>query len=113
MDKDVEEMLEWLKDTAGDVANIWGMSDLITQPSAKKNENGFSDAETLRKIFTDEQLEFIRILVNNVINAINFHNTDSLAEAHKDIQADIEKLEAKLRNHRHELDKTYSAKAEF
>ena len=113
MEKDVKELLEWLEDTQGDVASIWGMSDVITDPSIKKNDNGFSDAETLRKIFTEEQLAFVKILVNNIIKAIVFHNTESLAESHMDIRKDIEHLDAKLRNHRHDTTKQYSAKPEF
>jgi len=114
MEKDIKDLLELLEDKNGEVANIWGMSDVLTDPSEKINDyNGFSDAQTLRKIFTEEQQEFIRILVSNVIKMMTFHNTESLAEAHKDIHEEIEKINAKLRNHRHDLNKTYSAKAEF
>jgi hypothetical protein len=113
MEKDIKELLEWLADKNGDVASIWGMSDVITEPNTKKNENGFSDAETLHKIFTDEQLSFIRILVSNVIKAFEFHNNDSLAEAHPEIKEELEKIDAKLRNHRHDTTKQFSAKPEF
>lgn len=113
MEKDIKDMLEWLEDKNGDGSTLWGMNDLLTEPNTKKNDyNGFSDAETLHKIFTEEQLEFVRIIVNNVVKALAFHR-DEDDGVHPFLKDKLDNTDAKLRNHRHNLDQTYSAKAEF
>jgi hypothetical protein len=108
MDKNVKNLLDWLEDEKGDIANLWGMEDTIIEPNTAKDTEGVSDAETLAKIFNPEQLRFIQILVKNVVAAIKFH--ESFEEAHIDIRELIKTSDAKLRNHRHNLDQTYSAK---
>lgn len=105
--QEIKDLLEWLEDKKGGVASIWGMDEVLN------NMEGKTDQASLRAIFSEDQLRFIRILVKNVVHAIEFHNSDSLAESHPDLREDISKIDAKMRNHRHNLDQTYSAKAEF
>jgi hypothetical protein len=113
MDEDVINLLEWLEeDHDGEVANIWGMKDVIVEPSTKKDETGVSDAETLRKIFNEEQLRFIQILVKSIVAALSFHRNEDDG-VHPCIREELKKLDAKMRNHRHELGVAYSAKPEF
>lgn len=100
----VQELLDWLEDEKGDVASIWGMDDTLDTPE---------DRKTLETVFSKDQIRFVRILVKNVIKVLEFHDKEALAESHMDIRKDINKMEAKLRNHRHPLNEQYSAKPEF
>jgi hypothetical protein len=112
-EKAIKTLLEWLEDPEGDVANLWGMEDVISDPNTTKEiETGFSDAETLARIFTPEQLRFITILVKNVVSALKFHSEED-DSAHPSIRENLKTSDAKLRNHRHNLDQTYSSKPEF
>jgi hypothetical protein len=110
MSENIKDILDWLEDKHGDVASIWGMDEVLNDTESK---DAAKDQALLKTLFTEEQLRFIKILVKNVIKAFEFHNTETLAEAHPDIRESIDKIDAKLRNHRHELDKTFSAKPEF
>jgi hypothetical protein len=113
MDKDVKDLLDWLEDKNGDIANLWGMEDLVSDPNTTKDsETKISDAETLAKIFNPEQLRFVKILLKNVVEALAFHNKED-DSTHPDMREELKKMDAKLRNHRHELSTSYSAKAEF
>lgn len=105
MDKDVKDIIEWLGDKSGDVANIWEMSSLLSDPQGE-------DKATLLKIFNPEQLAVIAQLATNVVSALEFHSQED-EEAHPIIRNKLDKTEAKLRSHRHQMDKNYSAKAEF
>ncbi len=105
MDKDVQDLLEWLADRGGDVANLWGMENVVVNPTPK-------DKATLLKIFNAEQLALITQLLKNVVAALEWHNKED-SESHPEIRESIKSTDAKLRNHRHQLDKNFSAKAEF
>ncbi len=105
MDEDVKNLVEWLEDKHGDVANLWGMENVVGSPSKE-------DKPTLDKIFTEPQLRIIVQLVRNVVSALKFHSEDD-DSAHPDIREKLGNVDAKLRNHRHNLDQTYSSKAEF
>jgi ribosome biogenesis SPOUT family RNA methylase Rps3 len=105
MDKDVKDLLEWLADKAGDVANLWGMENVIVDGTPE-------DKTTLLKIFNVEQLALITQLLKNVVAAIKWHNEED-SESHPEIRENIKSTDAKLRNHRHDLNKTFSAKPEF
>jgi len=99
------ELLDWLADTKGDVANLWGMENVVVGPTD-------DDKATLLKIFSAEQLKFIQRLIENTVAALEFHNKED-EEAHPVIRDKVDKNDARMRNHRHELGSTYSAKAEF
>ncbi len=96
---------EFLKDlNEGDFANIWEMD---TYLQSKNPE----DRADFLKIFNEEQLELIGIIVNQVVKAMKWH--DEYDEAHADLRKEVNNVDAKLRNHRHDTTKQYSAKAEF
>lgn len=105
MDKDVKENLEMLEDHDGDMANLWEFAEFI------KTENE-EDKKTLLKIFNEEQLKFLKIFAENVVNALEFHTNED-DSTHPDIREKLTNVDGKLRNHRHNLDQTYSANAEF
>lgn len=104
-EKKVKEVLDWLEDENGEVATLWGMQQQLENPEDKEVK------EALLKIFNEQQLRVLNILLKNVIGAYKFHET--FEEAHMDIRDTVKNVDAKLRNHRHELDKNYSAKPEF
>lgn len=113
MDKDVKELLDWLEEKDGYNSSLWGMKEVVVEPDSTTDaETPISTADSLLKIFNAEQLRFIQILINNVVNAIEFHNQKD-DSVHPDLRETVNKIDAKLRNHRHNLDQTYSAKAEF
>jgi hypothetical protein len=105
MDKDVKDLIEWLADEKGDVANLWGMENTISEPLPK-------DKATLLKIFNEEQLAIIVQIVKNTVAALKFHDTEQ-DDSHNDLRENIEATNAKLRNHRHDTTKQYSSKPEF
>ncbi len=72
-----------------------------------------TDGKLLGQTFTSEQWRIIRALAKAVNDFIEFHTSGDDDEPHKNIKAEIEKVDARLRNHRHETGKVFSAKAEF
>ncbi len=109
MDEKVKDLLEWFEDQNSDVSTLWGLQETINNPRDDKVE---SDKATLLKIFNEEQLCFIKILINDVVSALKFHSEDD-DSVHPDMREQLKTSDAKLRNHRHELDKSFSAKPEF
>jgi hypothetical protein len=109
MDKDVKDLLDWFEDKESDASTLWGLAKNINDPRQDKVKN---DKATLLKIFNEEQLRLIKILLNDVLSALAFHR-DEDDSAHPNIRDKLSNVDAKLRNHRHNLDQTYSAKAEF
>jgi hypothetical protein len=77
--------------------------------SAFSNE---TDGKILGQAFTPEQYRIIKALFTKLGKALDWHS-DENDEPHEKIQEKIRILDAKLRNHRHELDKNFSSKAEF
>ena len=105
MDKDVKELIEYLGDKESDGVSIWGMENAFVDPLPEFKES-------LEKIFTEEQLAIITQLIKNVVAALKFHD-DEQDDSHEDLRDKIDNVEAKLRNHRHDTTKTFSAKPEF
>ena len=104
MDKDVTELFKaFSEDKHGDLSHLWGMNDLFQSEQ---------DQKMFQKIFNPEQFEIIKLIVDRVVKAIEWHNKDD-PEAHLTLNNSIRNLDAKLRNHRHELNKPFSSKAEF
>ena len=100
---------EFLAELAkGDYANLWELYNTL-------KSNHPDDKASFLKIFNEDQMELLKIIVNFTVEALKFH--DEYEESHeafrKDVTADVTAIDAKLRNHRHQLDKNFSAKAEF
>ena len=72
--------------------------------------------ETIAKLFSKEQKQALVAIIGRVVKMINFHACEDKAP-HEDkfiqLNDNTEKVDAKLRNHRHDLGKQYSAKPEF
>ena len=103
MDKDVKELLDWFKDEK---------SDICLHNFVSLHENPV-DRKTLLKIFTAEQLTFLKKFAATIIFQIDDWHNELDDESHKDIRADIKKLKAQFRNHRHDLSKNFCGKAEY
>ncbi len=99
MDKDIEETLDHLK---SDEINIWELESLF------KNE---LDYKILIKMFPEPMATMLKIIIKEVVAMLEFHDGKD-SDGHPDIRKEIADLEAKLKEHRHEL-KNYSAKAEY
>lgn len=106
MEKDVKELLDYLTDEKTEGSTLWGMEDEIADPTDEASK------AAMEKLFTPEQLIFIHQLLKNVISALKFHDSKD-SSPHEDLTNQIENIDAKLRNHRHDLNKQYSAKPEF
>lgn len=104
MDKDVKELLNQLADPNSDLSNLWELNDALQSEHP-------DDKTPLLKIFNEEQLELVKIIVDNVVKAFKFH--EEFEESHRDIREKHNNIDAKLRNHRHPLNETFSAKPEF
>lgn len=101
MDKDVKEFLAWLE--SGD-CNIWELSNYF----ADKHEQ-----EMLAKIFSKEQLTLLKAIMKHSTWALDEWHNKNDEESHKDIREQMRKLEARFRNHRHEMTKNFCGKAEY
>jgi hypothetical protein len=109
MDKDVKDILDWFQDKEGDGSNLWEMSSFFEGLNEKYNAD---DKTAMLKVFNEEQLAVVTQILKNVVHALEFHGTEDDG-THPDLREQIKKVDAKLRNHRHELNKNFSAKAEF
>lgn len=75
--------------------------------------NEKTDGKILRQAFTPEQYRIIKALLTKLGEALDWH-MDKQEDPHSETLGDkISRLDAKLRNHRHETGKTFSAKPEF
>jgi hypothetical protein len=105
LSKKEQTIKEFLSELAkGDYANLWELNDTLKSGHP-------DDRNPLLKIFNEEQLELIGIIVNHVVAALEFH--DGFEESHTDLRKNVSNVDAKLRNHRHPLIETFSAKPEF
>jgi hypothetical protein len=69
--------------------------------------------EAFAKLFSKEQKQALIAIIDRVIKMINFHAYDDKAP-HEDTLSDrINQTDSKLRNHRHDLGKQFTAKPEF
>ncbi len=100
MDKEIEKMFEFFK---ADDFNLWELNEYL-----KKQEG----IEALRKAFPEPMATIVKTIVQEVVEAMNWHNSEK-SGAHEDIVELINKTDAKLRNHRHSLNESFSAKPEF
>lgn len=71
-----------------------------------------SDA-SIAKLFTKEQRVALIAIVERILDIHYYHADDEEKPHQEQIFVKIDNVEAKLRNHRHETGKTFSAKAEF
>jgi hypothetical protein len=99
MDKETQEMMDYL--TSKD-RNLWDFQNLF---------NDEQESKVLLAMFPEPFFTMLKVLINKIVAAYDFH--DTFEEAHNDFRQDVKGLEAKLRNHRHELNKNFSGKAEF
>ncbi len=96
---------EFLKELGkGDYANLWELRDTLQSQHP-------DDKKTFLKIFNEDQMELISIIVNFMVKALEFH--DKYEESHEAFRKEVTSIDAKLRNHRHDTTKQYSAKPEF
>ena len=103
MDKDVKELLEWFKDEE---------SDMILSSFVSLLENT-ADKKALAKIFSNEQLAFLKKFAETIIYQIDGWHNEEDEESHKDIRKDLKKFKAQFRNHRHNNTESYGGKAEY
>lgn len=104
MDKDVKELLAQLTDSKNEFSNLWELQTTLHSEHP-------DDIGPFRKIFNEEQLTLITVIVDYVVAALKFH--DEFEESHMKIVNNTKNIDAKLRNHRHPLNETFSAKPEF
>ena len=100
-EKQLKEMVEWLidKDT-----NLWDIQDAF---------NNKDDFALFKEIFGEVQAKFFKALLNKTIYALFTWHNEKDEESHQDIRNKVSKLDARLRNHRHDFSKTYTGKAEY
>jgi hypothetical protein len=74
----------------------------------------FIESEEFKKTgaFNDEQLQVIGELLVMIDASISWHNSHD-KNSHKEMREKIDNIDAKLRNHRHDVTKLYSSKGEF
>lgn len=97
---------EFLKELGtGDYSNLWELNDTLQSEHP-------DDKAPFLKIFNEDQLGLLKIIVNHCVTALEFHSKKD-DEAHPDLREKVENIDAKLRNHRHDTTKQYSAKPEF
>lgn len=100
-EKKKKETFEWLinKDT-----NLWDIQDAF---------NNKLDFVLFKEIFGEVQAKFFRALLNKFIYALfKWHGKDD-EESHQDIRSQLKKMDARLRNHRHDYSKAFTGKAEY
>jgi hypothetical protein len=72
------------------------------------------DEKLFEKAFPNiEQRAAITALFSRTLDMLKFHTEDDESAHEEYLGKKLANVDAKLRNHRHELDKTYSAKADF
>jgi hypothetical protein len=103
MRREVAEIISFLEDKNSDYSHLWGMEEIFQDATHQK---------TLATVFSEEQLAIIKGLISLTVKAIEWHDKDDI-ESHEDIRKELKNIDAKLRNHRHPLEKTASAKPEF
>lgn len=103
MDKDVKEFLEFLTDKDTD-CNLWELETYLNDPKERK---------TLLKIFSPDLLTFLQGFLKHLIYATDKWHNEEDESSHEDIRAQIRKLQAQFRNHRHDYSKAYTGKAEY
>jgi hypothetical protein len=76
----------------------------------------FLESEEIKKTgaFSDLQLQVLLEFCDMIDFSLNtWHNKDDLENSHKDLRDKVDNIDAKLRNHRHDVTKQYSTKPEF
>lgn len=64
-------------------------------------------------VFTDQQIDVLAEILDMLDFRMNWHNEDADQEEHKNIRQKIDKLEARFRNHRHEMTRNFCGRAEY
>lgn len=96
-----EETLKYIEKEDG--ATIWEINSMFDSQE---------DLKVFQSIFNDEQIRFIKALINKLVFGLDeFHNSND-SDAHPDIREEIADLKEKYKNHRHDLNRTFSAKPE-
>lgn len=100
-EKKRKETFEWLidKDT-----NLWDIQDAF---------NNKDDFVLFKEIFGETQAKFFKALLNKTIYAIFEWHNEKDEESHQDIRNLMRKMDARLRNHRHDHSKAFTGKAEY
>jgi hypothetical protein len=72
------------------------------------------DEKLLEKAFPEPQQRIVIVaLFNRVLDMLQYHTEEEEDPHEKEIGVRLDNLDAKLRNHRHDTTKQYSAKPEF
>ena len=85
-------------------------SDLFSNIFDNKNT---PEGKAFDAAFNKEQKEMLRVLILPIVESVLQHIVEDEAPHFRSISKLHEDLSSKLRNHRHELGKTYSGKPEF
>jgi len=102
------EFLAWIQATDKFSDNtIWSILSSI------ESEHPDDGGAVLEKLFGKEQAIVLKIIVKKIVDALEWHMREDDEPHVKTLGKDIEKLEAKFRNHRHDANKTYTAKPEW
>jgi hypothetical protein len=70
------------------------------------------DGKLLAKAFSPEQYRILCAMFKKLDAALEWHDSEENENAHPLLLKKVDNLDAKLRNHRHETGKTFSAKPE-
>jgi len=100
-----KEFLKWLLNT-GDFADntIWSIADAF---------DNRDDEIAMTEIFGKEGAQVIMTLVQKMVDGLTYHTDEEERPHEKTLIADISKLKAQFRNHRHDNTKSYGEKAEY
>ena len=71
------------------------------------------EAGSFAKLFTKEQRIALIAIIQRIVQSQDFHQYKDERPHEESLGKIISTNEAKLRNHRHDLNKTFSAKPEF
>lgn len=101
-DKELKDYFDWLTD---EKQNLWIIEE------AFDNKKGF---ELIKEILGEKQARFFKSLIKRVMYALfEWHDKEDTDGSHKDIRSQLKKMDARLRNHRHETSRTFCGKAEY
>lgn len=100
-EKQLKDTFEWLldKDT-----NFFDLEDAFENPI---------DFKIITELFGEKQAKFYKALIKKLSYIIfEWHNKND-GDSHEDLRTKLSKLDAHLRNHRHDYSKAFSGKAEY
>jgi hypothetical protein len=71
------------------------------------------DADFAKIFPSKEQREALILIVERIVKMMDFHVNEDKNPHDETLGQSLSQTDAKLRNHRHDLNKTFSSKAEF